>query len=127
EQITMLQVVAEIIASAINRREAYKALQNSEERYRLAQTATGVGIWEWHLSEDVFDWDNICWKMLGYKPRAFQLNRAAWKDLIHPDELAVNLETIEEQIHHGVQFITESRHRKADGGWLWIQCRGQVV
>jgi diguanylate cyclase (GGDEF)-like protein/PAS domain S-box-containing protein len=127
EQITMLQVAAEIIASAMNRREAYKALQNSEERYRLAQTATGVGIWEWHLSEDVFDWDNICWTMLGYEPRAFQLNRDAWKELIHPDDLAISLETIEAQIHQGGQFITESRHRKADGGWLWIQCRGQVV
>lgn len=127
EQITMLQVVAEIIASAINRREAYKAMQKSEERYRLAQTATGVGIWEWHLPEDVFDWDEICWKMLGYEPRAFQLNRSAWKDLIYPDDLSITLETIDEQIHKGGQFITESRHRKVDGNWLWIQCRGQVV
>jgi len=127
EQIIMLQVVAEIIASAINRRQAYHDIQISEERYRLAQTATGVGIWEWHLSEDVFDWDDICWKMLGYEPRGFHLNRAAWKDLIHPDDLAITLETIDEQIHKGGQFITESRYRKEDGNWLWIQCRGQVV
>jgi diguanylate cyclase (GGDEF)-like protein len=47
--------------------------------------------------------------------------------LIYPDDLSITLETIDEQIHKGGQFITESRHRKVDGNWLWIQCRGQVV
>ncbi len=106
-----------------------KNLRESEERYRLAQTAAGVGIWDWDIETDTILWDEHCWLMLGYHPEkdARLLNYEYWRSNLHPDDLKEAEPEVQKQLSEGNNFIIEFRLRTAEGGWLWIQGRGKVV
>ena len=109
------------------RREAENALKASEERYRLAQTATGVGIWDWDIQNDQIVWDDSCWTMLGHEPQDTLLCYRDWQSRLHPEDAAPAEQEVYRQLATGQGFVVEFRLRTADGGWLWIQGRGRVV
>ncbi|MFW6278418.1 MAG: PAS domain-containing protein, partial [Halorhodospira sp.] len=98
------------------------------ERYRLAQEAARFGVWEWHLDSDSVYWDDACWRMLGYDPgEGRTLSFADWQAQVHPEDLTQVEPVVRSQIGRGEPFTIEFRYRCADGGWLWVQARGQVM
>lgn len=106
---------------------AQRALRDSEERYRLAQTATGVGIWDRDVASNHVFWDAACWDMLGLAPRGEAMTLEEWKSLVHPDDRQAAIAAIEAQLARGGEFVAEFRCRTAEGGWVWVQGRGRVV
>ena len=119
------------------RQEAEVALRANEAKYRLAQHATGVGVWDWNVAEDTIHWDASCWRMLGYEaqdeasadstPPIPALRFADWRAMLHPDDAAYTEAQVWAQLASGDSFVQEFRYRRADGGWHWVQGRGQVV
>lgn len=101
----------------------------SERRYRLAQEAARFGIWEWDLEADRVYWDAASWQIIGYEPatQPAVLEYADWQDQVHPADLAQVEPVMREQIARGEPFTIEFRYRRADGGWRWVQGRGQVT
>lgn len=108
-------------------KEAENALQESERRLRLAQAASGAGIWEWQFAGDRVLWDARCWQMLGYEDQAFAMDYSRWKTLVHPDDSPAALETLREQLARAQAFVIELRLRRADGAWQWTEVRGKAV
>lgn len=106
---------------------AEQALRESEERYRLAQTATGVGIWDWDVARDRVVWDANCSAMLGYPPGEPVHCYPDWQRALHPDDLTTAEALVQQRTAAGEDFSVEFRLRTASGGWLWIQARGTVV
>ncbi|MFA7429701.1 MAG: PAS domain-containing protein [Rhodospirillaceae bacterium] len=104
-----------------------EALRQSEERYRLAQTAAGVGIWDWDLVGGQVVWDATCWTMLGHEPSNRLLTYDEWANSLHPDDREHTVATVQDQLAKGGTFVVEFRYRRADGGWQWLQGRGRVV
>ena len=102
-------------------------LETQKEVFRLAQTATGVGIWQWYLDKDEIYWDEHCWSLLGMEVSPAPLNYQQWRELVHPEDLALTEKEVQTQLQAGGQFIAEFRYRCADGQWLWVEGRGQVV
>jgi len=100
-----------------------------ERRYRLAQEAARFGIWEWDLDADRIYWDSACWEMIGYDPtaQASVLRYADWRAQVHPADLEQAEAVVQEQVARGEPFTVEFRYRRADGGWRWVQGRGQVT
>ncbi|WP_200195458.1 PAS domain-containing protein [Halorhodospira abdelmalekii] len=98
------------------------------ERYRMAQEAARFGVWEWDLERDAIYWDEACWRMLGYDPAEGRtLGFADWQVRVHPDDLPKAERIVWAKINRGQPFTTVFRYRRADGGWLWVQGRGQIV
>ena len=64
----------------------------SEDRYRRAAAASGVGIWNWDLATGEFFLDPILKEMLGYEDREIRNHRDDWERLVHPDDAAAVLE-----------------------------------
>lgn len=114
---------SEITAS----KAAEQALRESEERYRLAQTATGVGIWDWDMVADRIHWDANCWNLIGRPPNDTPITLAEWKSFLHPDDADDAEATVQAQLAQGSGFHIQFRYLRADGGWQWVQGRGQVV
>lgn len=66
----------------------YQKLQTSTEKLNLALGGGEIGIWEWNLKTDVTLWDARMEKMFGLNVGEFKQNYEAFKELIHPDDIA---------------------------------------
>ena len=106
---------------------ALQALQQSEERYRLSQEATGVGIWDWDMQSNTVVWDSACQAMLGFAPEPRTLVLADFWAAVHPEDAEVIGTVIQAGIAEGGRFTIEFRLRTATDGWHWVEGRGQVV
>ncbi|SFX69449.1 sensor histidine kinase [Marinospirillum alkaliphilum] len=102
-------------------------LQQSEERFRLAQDAAQLGVWDLDLQSGELKWDNQIWKQLGYDKPAFPLSMQAWLDTIHPEDLPQVQQLLEASLRSRKPFLLEFRCQTASGQWQWQQGRGQVV
>jgi|GEM_PF-2940065 len=107
--------------------EARRALENSEDRLRLAMEAARDGIWDLDVRTGRITGNDRWLSMLGYAPKDLCLSREALKDLLHPDDYPVMLAATGEGLKSDNPFQGEYRLRRADGGWLWVLVRGRVV
>ena len=108
-------------------KETELALRESERLYRLAQAASGVGVWDWHVQEDQLFWDSSCWEMLGEVPQDRILCFRDWSARVQPDDMARIEDEIQSKIAGREEFSVEFRLRTADGDWLWVNGRGRAV
>ncbi len=109
-------------------KQAQAALARSEAHYRLAQEATGVGIWDWEIEADCIHWDRACWVMLGYPDQERPpLSLETFWALLHPEDIPAIQPIVIQGVTQGRRFVIEFRLRTVAGGWRWIQGRGQVV
>ena len=101
---------------------------HSEDRYRRAAAASGVGIWNWDLATGEFFLDPILKEMLGYEDREIRNHLDDWERLVHPDDAAGVLELARAHIA-GEAPIYEIEHRMLhrDGSVRWFLARGSVI
>ncbi|WP_051321489.1 PAS domain-containing hybrid sensor histidine kinase/response regulator [Chrysiogenes arsenatis] len=99
----------------------------SDELYRLAITATGLGVWEWNVQDDAITWDRNCWDMLGYSCFSHVMHYSDWKTMIHPDDVPHVEAEVQRQLLCGADFTVEFRYQTSEARWLWVQGQGKVV
>lgn len=79
--------VAILFTNVTERKRSEQALRESDERVRLATEATGVGIWEWNIAEDVMRWDAQMFRIYGVTPTPDGLvKREDWLQHLMPDD-----------------------------------------
>jgi PAS domain S-box-containing protein len=106
------------------RREAERALQRSEERLRLAQSAAGVGVWEWHPKERNISFTPELCCLYGLKEGASHTD-ADWYRCVHPEDVA-RIEALRERlVMEGGALDIEFRIRKGDET-RWIHEKGSA-
>lgn len=93
----------------------------------LVLDAAGVGIWEYdHVTGRNFWSASLCALLGGMEQVPSSL--AAWLDRIHPDDLpAVRACVAGAPMADNPLYEAEYRLRAADGRWIWLCARGQVV
>jgi len=101
-------------------KRAERALRDSEDRTRLATTATGVGIWEWHIGTDSVRWDDQMFNIYGIPPTpdGFVPYRT-WRDAVLPEDLEDQEVQLQETVRREVQGSREFRILREDNG----ECR----
>ncbi|MBY4596143.1 diguanylate cyclase [Ottowia caeni] len=105
------------------------ALKESETRLRTALSAVRDGLWEFNHQTHEAHWDRAIRDMLGYHDAPSVLSLEALLGMMHPGDYAQKSEEAR-RIFSGdtvVAMDIEFRLRKADGHWLWVQARGNVV
>ncbi|WP_081877568.1 putative bifunctional diguanylate cyclase/phosphodiesterase [Sphingomonas sp. STIS6.2] len=108
------------------RRVAEDALRDSEERFRLAAQAAGLGIWDYNASEDQREWSEDFKAMLGLPIDATPSIDAALSRVV-PDDRPKLLALIGavRAGHSGYRFETMVRIRRADtGDERWMKTAG---
>jgi PAS domain-containing protein len=72
----------------IIRAEELDVLRAAEQRMRLATEATGVGIWEWHVSTNQIRWDPQMFRIYGIAPTPDGIVAYSdWSSCVLPEDL----------------------------------------
>jgi PAS domain S-box-containing protein len=119
----LLKEVAERTWAAAQRARAEAALRESEERLRLAQLRTGVGIWDQDLRTGRVTWTPELEAIFGLEPGSVKCY-ADFRDRVHPEDI----ERIEIERDVAVRrreiFNVEFRIIHSDGPARWILATG---
>ena len=116
---------------AVKGREHFRhqeALVKSEERLRLAITATRSGIWDHNLETNEYWWSPEFPAVLGYAPGEMDSSLESWRGLVHPEDLAGILRRWEGRAQgSGRTFRMVYRMRSKSGLWVWVKDRVLVI
>jgi PAS domain S-box-containing protein len=102
------------------------ALQQSEERLRLAQQAARIGTFESNLRTGATTWTPELEAIYGFAPGTFGGRQAHFLNMIHPDDRAGIPGFIDLSIKSGEPSTAEWRIVRPDGAVRWITARWQV-
>ncbi|SNR52354.1 hybrid sensor histidine kinase/response regulator [Lutibacter flavus] len=102
--------------------------EKSDERYRLAVSATGLGIWDWDVISNKTHYSKLYKKQVGYEEDELENKFSTWKDLLHPnDSEAVELK-FDNYLKNPVgQYLSEFRLRHKNGSYIWILSMAESI
>ena len=100
----------------------------SDQRYRSAVAAGGVGVWDWNLATGEIYVDPLLKRMLGYEDHEIRNHLDDWGRLVHPDDATQVLASAQAHIA-GETPLFEVEHRMVhrDGSNRWFLARGLVT
>src|SRR5262249_37097767 len=102
-----------------------QSLHSSLERSRLPLYAARAGSWACDLvSGGVYYSDELC-EALGLSPSGNQ--GVHWLELLHPDDRAPAQAGLQRAIAESLDFESDYRVLRPDGGVSWMQIRGWVI
>jgi PAS domain S-box-containing protein len=107
------------------RKKTEKALELSEERYRIAAEQTGQLIYDYNVEKGTTDWAGDIKEITGYSPeKSKNLNLDILLSRIHPEDRKMFLKKYERFLICGGIYRTEYRFRKENGEYIYIEDNG---
>jgi PAS domain S-box-containing protein len=117
-----------VIADISDRKQAEAALQTSEERLRLALTASNQGLYDLDLKTEERIVNPEYALMLGYNPATFHETISEWIARLHPDDRESVVATYRAYIAGEIpSYQAEYRQRTQDDQWKWTLSVGKIV
>ena len=111
-----------------DKKQVEEALKLSQERYSLAVSAGGVGVWEWNLLQSTFYADAALRRMLGYGSSDPLNTFRDLIELVHPDDRTAFTEKVRGYLS-GIEPEFELEHRILDKSRSiqWFRTYGVVI
>ena len=101
--------------------------RDREHRLARLEALANTGSWEWHVATNEVDWSDELLKMFGYPPGT-ELNYAAYRAHIHPDDVETVEQALAEALDAGRPFSFVHRMLPGDGGAERVlECHGEVT
>ena len=125
---TVLIVILYAYFSQASRAQSADRLYlEAHQRVDLALVRGRCGLWDWDMARGRMYWSRSMFDMLGYEPCEAMLSFGEVSKIIHPED--GDLFTLANQIvaRDTDQIDQVFRMRKADGQWVWMRARAQVV
>jgi PAS domain S-box-containing protein len=108
------------------KKEAEKALKNSEERYALAQRAANIGSWDWDIITGDLAWSDTIESLFGFVPGDFKKTYEAFLDCVHPEDRQFVIDSVDAAVEKGEDYSIEHRIVWPDGSVHWMSETGEV-
>ncbi len=109
------------------RKAAEIALRASEERLRLAQETSGVGIWDWDLTTDRIVLIGDVYRSWGLDQGRVEPPAEIFARVVHPEDQARVWAAIQAAREHGTPYQLEFRIVAADGEVAWLAGKAEVI
>jgi two-component system cell cycle sensor histidine kinase PleC len=135
-QVTLLFIVTLLVLTMLGAAFHWQAAKASEADHNLrivtdrldaALDRGRCGLWDWDIAGATIFWSNSMYEMLGLEPRQEKLSFAEVTDRLHPEDPP--LEGAVEELLRGLvpAFEREFRLRHADGHYIWLGARAELV
>jgi len=123
--------VAEITGAwneVTERRKAEEFLRDSEERLRMALSASNQGTFDLNVQTGEAVVSPEYATQIGYAPAELSESNAAWLARIHPEDRLRTQVAYQDYVEgRTADYRVEFRQRTKQGGWLWTLSVGRVV
>ena len=114
-------------AQAARAEEADLIYSETQSRFHMALSRGRSGLWEWDLSRGAIFWSPSMFEILGLTPQNRLVSVREVAELIHPEDIDL-VDLANSLVRAGEGHVDqEFRMRHADGGWIWIRARAEVV
>ena len=101
-------------------------LKATEERFRIAQVAGGIGWFEWDLVTDAWECTPHVAFLFGFDPETPRPLFADWQSAIFIDDMPKLRSAVEVASERGPYYV-EFRVTHPDGSVHWIAGRGEIT
>lgn len=118
-----------VLASIVDiteRQNANAELNESRERLELTTRINQIGIWEYIADEGRLIWNDTMFEIYGRKKEFFSANYNAWKQCVHPNDLAATEKLLQESLNNLTPFITKFRIIQPDGSLKYIHAKAKI-
>lgn len=108
-------------------RQSDAILANVKDRLDLALNRGRCGLWDWDIARGTIFWSDSMYEMLGYKRHAEFMSFGEVNALVHPDDSDL-FELADRLAADQVETVDQAfRIRAANGEWVWIRTRAELV
>lgn len=127
EQQSALEALSRLVVAQLEQGRQRTQLQVLTDRFQLAATAAGIGIWDWDVTNNVLIWDDTMHALYGTSPNGFGNAYEAWRSAVHPDDLAMAEGSINSALQGIHDFTPTFRITAQDGTVKHIRAAALVV
>jgi PAS domain S-box-containing protein len=114
-------------ADAERRRAAEAEARSHAESLHRALEAAHMGTWEWDIASGRVRWSLGVERLFGLEPGRFAGTYEAYLELIHPEDRATMLTSIEAALAGKLdEFLVDHRVYWPDGSLHWLEGKGSV-
>jgi len=103
-----------------------RRLRATEERFRVAQAAGGIGWFEWDLETDEWEWTSHVAVLFGFDPQTPRPQLADWQPAIFMDDVPKLRSAVEVAGGSG-RYYVEFRVTHPDDSVHWLAGKGEVT
>ncbi|WP_274424838.1 sensor histidine kinase [Chelativorans sp. YIM 93263] len=123
----LMAILYAYFSQAARAQAADRIYLEAHQRIDLALVRGKCGLWDWDMARGKMYWSRSMYEMLGYKAADVMLSFGDVASLIHPEDgdlFAVANRIVSRETDQIDQVF---RMRHADGRWIWVRARAQVV
>ncbi|MEP0519064.1 MAG: ATP-binding protein [Hyphomicrobiales bacterium] len=126
-----LVLVYSFYAQSARAHEADAIYANAYKRQEMALIHGRSGLWDWDLNAGAMIWSSSMAELLGYPARSkgkdLHFSMQDLDGIVHPEDtnlsdLQARLLTTDDQ-----RFDEQLRVRHANGEWIWLRLRGEIL
>ncbi|MCK4346918.1 MAG: PAS domain S-box protein, partial [Bacteroidales bacterium] len=108
-------------------RQTEKELKQSEERYSLAERASGIGSWDRDIKTGDLKWSDTIEPLFGFKKGGFEKTHEAFLKVVHPEDRQFVIDSVNACIEEGKEYKIEHRIVCPDGSIKWVLETGDAI
>lgn len=102
-------------------------LEESEQRYNLAITGSGVGIWDWDVQSGALFWSDKMLELLGYSPTELEVDIDTFKAFLHPDDREETWAAVTKNFTDNTPYEKQYRMLCKKGEYRWFKAMGKAT